>query len=262
MSHPFSHIEFASKISKTVKIADPASRRKKADKILSVLQTHAKEHKIDLSDQDCLDIGCSTCMITTHLVSHFKRVVGFDPDIKALQLANQYLEDDSPLKRLVGNGLCSPFPNESFDVIICNQIYEHVPDAQRLFDEIYRLLRNNGICYLSAGNRLMVMEPHYKLPFLSWLPPTLANAYLKITHNIDQYQEKHYSLWGLKALLHKFNITDYTLRVLKDPDRFHLDDMIGKSSWIPKIPFPALKILRPIIPNFIFVLSKQISRTR
>lgn len=36
------------------------------------------------------------------------------------------------------------FSNESFDLIISNDVYEHVPDIKRVLDEAYRILRKDG----------------------------------------------------------------------------------------------------------------------
>ena len=42
MSSRTSHIEFVAKVKKEVKVADPVSRRKKAQKIISVLKDYEK----------------------------------------------------------------------------------------------------------------------------------------------------------------------------------------------------------------------------
>lgn len=39
---------------------------------------------------------------------------------------------------------------ESYDVILCNHILEHVPDYKRAIQEIYRILRKNGILEVSV----------------------------------------------------------------------------------------------------------------
>lgn len=58
------------------------------------------------------------------------------------------------------------------------EVYEHVPQASRMMDEGYQVLKENGFCYFSAADKYMVMEGHYHLPFLSWIPKRLAHFYL------------------------------------------------------------------------------------
>ena len=71
-------------------------------------------------------------------------------------------------------------PMKKFDVITCSHIYEHVPNAHLLIDEIYELLKPGGVCYFAAGNKYKVIEGHYKIPFLSYFPKKISNFYLKI----------------------------------------------------------------------------------
>lgn len=78
------------------------------------------------------------------------------------------------------NGMGLDFPDHHCDVVICSQVYEHLPDATRLMDEIYRVLTPHGICYFAAINRVKLMDFHYNLPFLSIIPRSLAYLYLRI----------------------------------------------------------------------------------
>ena len=81
----------------------------------------------------------------------------------------------------VMHALHTGFADNIFDVVVCNQMYEHVPDAEQLLQEIRRILVPGGVCYFGATNRLKVIETHYgRLPFLSFLPKPLANLYLRI----------------------------------------------------------------------------------
>ncbi len=65
-----------------------------------------------------------------------------------------------------------PFPleDESCDLVICAQVYEHVPDDRRLAEEVYRVLKPGGVVFFSGPNWLFPIEGHYHLPFLHWLP--------------------------------------------------------------------------------------------
>jgi ubiquinone/menaquinone biosynthesis C-methylase UbiE len=88
-----------------------------------------------------------------------------------------------------GDVLRIPFADESVDFAILNHLYEHVPDQPKLFRETYRVLRPGGRAYVTAGSRFAVMEPHYRLPFLSWLPRRGAAAYLRWTRRGTSYND-------------------------------------------------------------------------
>ena len=42
------------------------------------------------------------------------------------------------------------FKDESFDLIICNHVLEHIEDDKSALNEIYRVLKYNGISFLQV----------------------------------------------------------------------------------------------------------------
>jgi ubiquinone/menaquinone biosynthesis C-methylase UbiE len=149
-----------------------------------------------------------------------------------------------------------PFPDNSFDIVICNHVYEHVPDSQLLVNDIYRILKPGGYCYFAAGNKYNIVEAHYQLPFLSWLPKSLAHRYMRLCGRGTTYMENHLSYFELRRLVKGFHLTDYTLKIIRDPARYGAEDMIRPGSVIGKIPGCVLNAIRFLIPTFIFVLEK------
>lgn len=53
---------------------------------------------------------------------------------------------------LQGNALQLPFDSNTFDVALCSEVIEHVPDAGQLVSEIARVLKPDGRFYLSTPN--------------------------------------------------------------------------------------------------------------
>jgi SAM-dependent methyltransferase len=54
--------------------------------------------------------------------------------------------------------------------------------------EIGRCLRDNGKLYIAVPNRWGLIDAHYRLPFLGWLPRQLAHGYLRLTRKADKYE--------------------------------------------------------------------------
>ena len=43
-----------------------------------------------------------------------------------------------------------PYENETFDVIYNSHVLEHVPDDNKAISELYRVLKNNGTCFIAV----------------------------------------------------------------------------------------------------------------
>jgi len=236
-------------------ILDSLSREKKYRKMISVIRDY---HKGDLSSLCCLEIGASGGIITALLSNQMPNTMGLDIDAAAIHLAAKNASK-SNVNYIVGDGLNLPFKDRSLDIIICNHVYEHVPNANKLFSEIYRILKNDGFCYMSAGNKLVIFESHYFLPFLSWLPKPVAHRYLRLTGKGHYYYENLLSCVGLRKLLKDFNVIDYTLDIICDPKKFAAEEIFDQHPMVSKIPKSIIRILYCMIPTYIFILTKKIS---
>jgi ubiquinone/menaquinone biosynthesis C-methylase UbiE len=50
----------------------------------------------------------------------------------------------SPIVDVKADILDLPFENESFDIIFCNHVLEHIEDDAKAMSELYRVLRPGG----------------------------------------------------------------------------------------------------------------------
>ena len=104
--------------------------------------------------------------------------------------------------------------------MVFNHIYEHVVDPDAVVPRSTGCCPPTGSLYLGLANRLGVVEPHYRLPFLSWLPHgPLADRYVRAFGRADHYYEQFRTRRGLRRLFAAFDTWDYTLPVLADPVR-------------------------------------------
>jgi SAM-dependent methyltransferase len=58
-----------------------------------------------------------------------------------------------------------PYSDDFFDVIVSNQVIEHVDDHERLFAELKRTLKEGGYSVHLFPLKHCIWEPHVKLPF-------------------------------------------------------------------------------------------------
>jgi hypothetical protein len=123
--------------------------------------------------------------------------------------------------------------------------------------EIYRLLKADGVCYFSAENRFRVIEPHYRLPFLSIFPRPIASLYLRIAGKGSFYYEKSLTLRGLRRLVRRFEIIDYTNKIIREPERFNADDIIVSGTIKQRVSLFILSIAYFLSPTYLWLLKKK-----
>lgn len=233
---------------------DKEARERKANTMIRVLSHNFGEENI--AQMSLLDVGSSTGIIDNYLSRAFAEVTGLDIDTRAVEHARKAYANEH-LHFCTGDAMSIDFPDNSFDVVICSQIYEHVPDARKMTDEIYRVLKPEGVCYFAAGNRLSIEEHHYNLPFLSVIPRPLGHLYLRLAGKGKYYYEKHLSYWGLKSLVAKFDIIDYTDKVINDPKSFDVVYMLEPGSRKHKLAQFIVGRLYWLCPGYIWLLKKS-----
>ena len=225
-----------------------ASRPIKAKKILRVLERELG----DTSQLTLLDIGCGQGGITEVVARPFAFVVGLDPEPPGAK-------ETHALKFVQGNGCRLPFRDGSFDVILLNHVLEHVLSPTTLLDEVWRVMKPTGICYLACPNRLIQIEPHYRLLLLSWLPRPWADCYVRWRGRGENYLDALPSFWRLKRMTARFQILDMALPLLKRPGDYFPDDhkLRGHVRWVQWMPTRILRLLLPFVPVFVWILRKE-----
>lgn len=234
------------------KMHDEQGRRTKARKIVRVL--HHFLGVESLQGRAVLDIGCSSGYLSHELALDGADTTGLDIDEPGLAAARERFGD--VVTFVLGSGDAIPADDGSYDVVVLNHIYEHVVDADAVVAEIRRVLRPDGVAYLGLGNKYMLMEPHYRLPLLSWLPQRLADAYVRRTGKADVYYEQHRSRSGLRRMLRGFHVYDYTLPVVRHPEVFGSGDQVPGA--VARLPLPVLQALSGIVPTYVWLATKQV----
>ncbi|MEU7877222.1 class I SAM-dependent methyltransferase [Microbispora bryophytorum] len=244
---------------------DEDKRRRKAAKIIAVLAhflgRDAATPGEALSGLTVGDVGCSAGFIADELAAAgARRTLGLDIDVPGLRKASDRF--GGRVGFVCADGSRLPFPDGSVDVLVFNHIYEHVVNPDAVIADMHRVLSDDGVLYLGLGNRLGVMEPHYKLPFLSYLPPAAADRYVRAFGRADHYYERFRTRPGLRRMLADFHVWDYTFPVLAAPERFAGGELFpgaagrAAKATLERTPRPALRALLPVVPTYLWVATK------
>lgn len=227
-----------------------ASRQAKAYKIERLLNLSALPQPIRL-----LEIGTGSGGIAHYFANH----TNLRFEVTSIDVVDSRQVFDFPFQLV--NGVQLPFSDQSFDVVLTNHVIEHVGERpQQLIhlQEIKRVLSKTGISYLAVPNRWMLLEPHYRLLFLSWLPVKLRSAYLRLTGRGQWYDCTPLSLSELDQLIIEAQLDSVHLEIPAIKLLCEIEGGSRLTKWMANyIPNAVLAKLRPIIPTLICQLSSK-----
>lgn len=236
--------------------ADPhwgaEDRDRKAQNIVQCLEL-LTDH--DLSTLSCVDIGCGSGGISFHLAPTFKSVCGVDPE--PWQRWKEFVAERSNLSFREESIDTLSLADASVDVVICNQVYEHVPSPEALIAQIHRILKPGGICYFAGPNLLYPIEPHVFWPFIHWIPRSWALAILGVfspdkVKILDAYSTTY---WRLKHWLRDFIIVDAIPPLIKHMANAESSGKIWR--LFRPVPIGLLRLFAFLSPGFVFILTKS-----
>ncbi len=102
------------------------------------------------SNEQLLDAGCGSGLLTEWLRNNKGYdVTGVDASDEAGKLCSTH---NIPFKRVNLETDKLPFLDKSFDVATCFELIEHIRNPENLLKEIHRVLRPDGILYISTPN--------------------------------------------------------------------------------------------------------------
>jgi SAM-dependent methyltransferase len=130
----------------------------------------------DLRGKRVLDYGCGDGALLTWIARRAPTgtLYGFDPAPGATEMAERALREhgiEAALHKSTAN-----LPSDSFHVIICADVIEHVADVEGLLSEFSRLLRPGGRVVVTTPVRLTErpMDPNH---VREWFPKEFVDLF-------------------------------------------------------------------------------------
>ena len=146
-----------------------------------------------------LENGCGLGVYVEKLRQFTPAVFGLEYDFERAAEAGRRL---APPLVVCAAGEHLPYPDNAFDVILSNEVIEHVQDDGAAAAEMVRVLRPGGRIFLFCPNRWYPVETHgvywrgqYKfgnIPLVNYLPDPLRN---KLAPHVRAYTRR-----GLRKL--------------------------------------------------------------
>ena len=140
-----------------------------------------KELAGDDKDIRILDLGCGYGITAFCLMLlGYKNVVGVDicPLTIPVEAAKLLGFPDAKFEQYDGKDTL--LKSESFDVIISEQVLEHVFEIEYFYAEVCRLMSPNGVAILSFPHRYKLFDSHGQTWFLHMLPRQIYLSLAKL----------------------------------------------------------------------------------
>jgi len=150
--------------------------RRTREKLLGL----AERNRIPIIGLQVLDIGCGAGTQCRLWAEDGHQVHGLDVNGPLIELARQRASQAGlPITFELGTATNLPFANASMNVCLLPELLEHVVDWHACVDEAVRVLKPDGLLYLSTTNRLCPIQQEFNLPGYSWYPAFIKH---KIEH--------------------------------------------------------------------------------
>ena len=143
----------------------------------------------DISGHSILDLGCGDGSLTYLIAKKGGIVTGVDNNELGIKFAEENLQNIKNYGNLIYNFIVAsayevPFPDDSFDVVVCCEVIEHVHDPEKLIREAHRVLKPSGKFILTTPYRLSE-KPSDVNHIREYFPGELETIFKKFFRSVE-----------------------------------------------------------------------------
>jgi len=179
--------------------------------------------QVDLLDKTILDVGCGGGILTESLANHSAQVTGIDASKMAISAAQEHVAEHNKSIVYIETTVeeMAKKQPQQFDVVVCMELLEHVPDPLSVVQSCADLLKPRGHVFFSTLNRNLK----------SYLFAILGAEYvLKLLprglHHYDQFiRPAELASWMRQADLDLIKMSGISYNPFKQ--QYHLTDNVG-----------------------------------
>jgi 2-polyprenyl-6-hydroxyphenyl methylase/3-demethylubiquinone-9 3-methyltransferase len=173
-----------------------------------------------------LDVGCGGGILSEEFAKLGCRVTGIDSSAPSLETARKHAANESlTIDYHQASGESIPFEANTFDVVVCCDVLEHVDDLEKTLCEVARVLKPGGMFCYDTINRTAESSK--------------ANIFAAENFPLTSFFPRNTHVWE------KF-ITPDKLLALFEKVGFENRDMTGLNSALPDLQVAGLIIRRKL----------------
>jgi SAM-dependent methyltransferase len=179
-----------------------------------------------------LDLGCGLGHITAQIQRRFPsaEVSGLDASISAIAAAKRAYEG---IDFAVADAYGPPYLPGYFDIVVGNNIWEHVPDPLRLLEAIKRILSPDGVLIISTPSR-------YRLGNI---------ARVLLGKPVKLLSPHHVTEYTVGQVIEQLRFGGFDAKVFNEPWR------VATSSGVLK--FAVRKVVRPLVQAYLRMIHSH-----
>lgn len=140
------------------------------------------EREVRIKGKKILDVGSGWGGLVVFGSLQGAKTFGVEPREESVKISKLHTKvykcKECCFIRAVGENL--PFIDSSFDIVTCMAVLEHVKSPSKTIEEIIRVTKDKGFCFIHCPNYLYPYEAHYKIFWIPLMPKSLAKIYLKL----------------------------------------------------------------------------------
>jgi 2-polyprenyl-6-hydroxyphenyl methylase/3-demethylubiquinone-9 3-methyltransferase len=108
-------------------------------------------------NKNILDVGCGGGILAASMAIEGAQVTGLDMSVQSLQIARTYLDHHDLFVQLIENTAEEHMltHNSCYDVVVCMELVEHVPDPELLIKACCAMVAPGGWLFISTLNRTL-----------------------------------------------------------------------------------------------------------
>ena len=168
-----------------------------------------KSKGVTFNGKSVLDIGCGRGGYSLEFLKE-------GADVTSLDITRENFQNIHGAKFVMADASKLPFKSMSFDIVFCSSIIEHLKEPKKLLVEIKRVLRKDGICYLSFPPFWSPVGAHQFKPFHYFgekMAIRLARKFYKVK-SYSSYNDEYGKLYIMTISKARRLIRDSGLRII------------------------------------------------
>ncbi len=169
----------------------------------------SQELKMDPKGKRALDLGCGGGILAEEFARMGFDVTGIDPSSSSLEAARAHavwVGLNIDYRMAYGDDL--PFENETFEIVFCCDVLDHIHNWDEVIGEVARVLKRNGVLFFDTINRnifskITFIKLAQEWRFTRFFPPHLHTWEIFITPeelkaSLERHGLQHMEINGTK----------------------------------------------------------------